>query len=184
MLESGEIEDVCMHYLQAEGLEPADAPVLVVGTGVIGRGVVQRLVEMGYSCTWCYHRNVPDVPSSWEQNVVLAPLEDIESLLDPVQVIVTAVDSPQHVLDEAHGRALAEQGGAVVFDLGIPRNVAPGLQETADGVRVLDLDDLKEFHHRELVDVGAAIERAEQVIEEHREMYDRIIESLQGRDQG
>jgi glutamyl-tRNA reductase len=131
-----------------------------------------------------YHRNVPDVPTAWGQNVELASLSDLESVLEPAEAVFTAVESPEHILHAGHADALAARGGAVVFDLGIPRNVAPELDAAADGVRVLDLDDLKEFHHRELVDVAAAIERAEQVIEEHREMYDRIIESLQGRHQG
>jgi precorrin-2 dehydrogenase/sirohydrochlorin ferrochelatase len=184
MLEAGEIEDVCMHYMQAEGMLPADTHAAVIGTGVIGRGVVQRLVEMGYSGTWCYHRNVPDLPSSWEHSIELASMDELDSVLAPAGVVFTAVDSSEPVLDASLAGALGRQGGALVFDLGIPRNAAPGLDGAAEGVRVLDLDDLKEFHHRELVDVAAAIEKAEQVIEEHREMYDRIIESLQGRNQG
>lgn len=180
MLHPGEIEDICFQYLDAEGPDPSQAQVLVVGAGVMGRGVVERAVRRGYSCTWCYHVNVPDIPARWADAVKLCGMDELPARLREARVVFTAAGGSEHVLTGEHADALGTGQRTVVFDLGIPRNVDPALED-ADGVHVLDLDDLKAFHARELADVTGAIQAAARVVEDHREMYDRIVESLQGR---
>jgi glutamyl-tRNA reductase len=66
------------------------------------------------------------------------------------------------------------------MDLGLPRNVAPELKTLGDNLRVLDLDDLKHWYHRELVDLNGLFDTARQTIHAHRELYDRLVHDIRG----
>lgn len=180
LLQPGEIEDICLQYLLSQEALAA-APVVVIGSGVVGRSLARRLVEAGCRLTWCYHETPPALPDAWADRVSVAPLDGVAAALGPARAVFTAVSSERHVLSARHLRALSDGGGAVVFDLGIPRNVAPDLRDAAENVRILDLDDLKQLYSRELADLSAALETADEVIEEHRDIYERAIDSLQDR---
>jgi glutamyl-tRNA reductase len=173
LLKTGEIEDVCLHALEAKTPPTAGAAVLVVGTGIVGRDMVRRLVQRGYACDWCYHTNRPDVPDAWRATVKLHPLESLPALLPHAGAVVCAAAGSGHILHAGH----AELFAAPVYDLGVPRNVAPE-------IRAHTLDDLKRLHADASGSLDRALIVAGDIVQEHRGMYDRIIQSLHGRSAG
>lgn len=182
LLKGGEIEDICLEYLRTARPPSEGLRVLVLGTGTVGRGMVEGLVRLGYRCDWCFHVNRPDLPEAWKKLVEVHPLAELGECLAAAGAVICAAAGAGHVLDAGHAELFGRDKTTLVFDLGIPRNVNPALDGLAPGLEVIGLDDLKQFSTEELADVERALELAGRIVEEHREMYDRIVESLQGRD--
>ena len=66
------------------------------------------------------------------------------------------------------------------MDLAMPRNVEPALDNLTPDLKVVDLDGLKRWYHREILDMAKVFELSKLLVSEHRELYDKIIQSFQG----
>ena len=74
LLRQVELEDLCVEYLDRNA-DP-ELPVLIVGTGMVGRELKERFIEKGHSILWCYNRNIPEIPG--DEDVTLIPLSDLD----------------------------------------------------------------------------------------------------------
>lgn len=175
-----ETEDLCLQYLRAQGETLAGAQALVLGTGVVGEEMVRRCAAAGMNCQWCYHVNMPELSPSLANKVRVISLNDLREHLRQAHFIFCAMASGGHVLHQGHAPFFDMEHRVVVMDLGLPRNVAPELKNVDDNLRVLDLDDLKHWYHRELVDLNGVFDIARQTIRGHQELYDRLVQDIRG----
>jgi glutamyl-tRNA reductase len=180
MLRNFEIEDLCMDYLKCELPDMTGVRFMVLGTGVEGTGLVRRIAGLNLECDWCYHVNQPVLPDDWADRVNLCTFNDLRDRLPDVQVIVCATASPSHVLRVAHAPFLDLENDVLIVDLAIPRNVEPGLADVVANLRIADLDDLKHWFRREAADMEAILESGRRIIEDHTDLYEKIIRSFQG----
>jgi len=179
-LRAYETEDLCLQYLRARGEKLEGAQALILGTGMVGEELVRRCVAAGMVCRWCYHVNAPTLSPALKHKVQIISLNDLREHLRQSRFIFCAMASGGHVLHQGHAPFFDLERGVVVMDLGLPRNVAPELKTLGDNLRVLDLDDLKHWYHRELVDLNGLFDTARQTIHAHRELYDRLVHDIRG----
>jgi len=169
LLRVAEIDQVAVRYLSVHGGIDAPAHVVVIGTGMVGRGAMEALAKLGCTLTWVYHVHVPDttgfaVPS---RTVSLA---ELPSVLAEADVVLTAVDAAEPVVTPAHAAAVADRN-VLFVDLGVPRNVDPFFDDYGHGVTVADLDDLKLWYRVKTGTLNEVLARADEVIRrEYRAM--------------
>jgi glutamyl-tRNA reductase len=123
----------------------ADARVLVLGTGDVGRRVVQALVSRGAGQVAVASRTFENARLlAAEFGGACLPLADALAQAHAHDVIVGGAAVERALLDAAtlrahagrrHGRPL------LLIDLGVPRNFDPAAR-AVDGVYLSDLDDL------------------------------------------
>lgn len=178
----GEIEDACVGYL-AETNASAGVRIVVLGTGVVGRGVVRRLVAAGRTCEWVYHRNAPP-NDGIPQGVRLRPWNEIAACLRQADVVIAATASREPVLDPSTAAAFGAGRPVLLLDLATPRNIDPALITALPHARLADLDVLKAWQWRKAGSLEPVLESSQATIVEHRAMYEAIIESFQNRDAG
>lgn len=172
LLDVQEIEDVALRFLDhAAKILNGRRRALVIGTGVLGAGALKGLRERGYVCTWAYHRNKPEAPS----DVRVIQLEELSAVLPEMDLVVSAVDVKSPVVPS--GTAMNPEG-ALLIDLGMPRNLDPSLASAS--VVIADLDVLKHWYRTRNGSLGRAMAICRNVLEEHRDIYERIRSSLQG----
>jgi glutamyl-tRNA reductase len=124
--------------------------VLVIGAGKMGEGMVADLAAS------------PDAPAellvanrTWERAVALAAriggraveLEGLTAALREVDVVFSSTAGDDETIDRetmARTAALRDGRPLLIVDLGMPRNVDPGVR-AVPGVTVLDLADLRAF---------------------------------------
>lgn len=179
LLTAAEIEDVALRFLDQEA-GVAGRTALVVGTGMVGRGLIAGLVRRQCRCLWLYHRNVPEADAAGSGVVELAPLDALPHLLPLADVVVSAVDAPEPVITSDAHRSALNPKGAVLVDLGLPRNIDPALGSCGAAVRVVDLDALKRWARGDEESRARVSAACERVLAEHRDIYERIRTSIQG----
>ena len=183
LLRASGIEDLCLDYLAARDDDPLGDGLMVLGAGVIGRGVVERFLQRYRRAPvlWGYHRNEPRVQDTWRERVQLVRLDSIREALKRVHAVVCATGGDGYVLrceDTSH----FDQGEAVhVVDLGVPRNVAPEVGDADVNVHVADLEDLKHWYRREATDMTEIMRLAGQIVEEHQDLYEKLVRGLTDR---
>jgi len=181
LLQNDEIEDLALKYIKTEEPSLSDKTVMILGAGVVGKGLIRdRLPEMN-KIIWCYHVNKPEVSDVDMKRVELCTFNDIKERIGEADIIISAVDSPGHILHIGHAPFFDQEKSIRLIDLGMPRNIDPALDELSPEISVVDLDGLKHWYRRELADMDLILGRCRTLISEHQELYDNIIQSFQGR---
>ena len=182
LLRDFEIEDLCLDFVDTELPVPIrDRSVLLLGSGVVGKAVLDRVLARGGSCAWCYHVNQPEVPAGVEERVSLFSFNLLREQLSDVDVILCTTAHSGYVLHRAHAPFLNQERDVLIVDLSIPRNVDPELADAMDNIRIVDLDDLKHWYRREAADLDAIRRLADETVAQHRDLYDRIVATFTGR---
>jgi len=156
LLKVTEIDRLAVRYLAVHGDLDADTRVAVIGTGTVGRGVVDALAGTDVKLTWVYHRNKPDTPNAVQ-------LAELPAVLKETDVVISAVDAAESVVTPAMADAFTGRN-VLLIDLGVPRNVDPFFDDYGRGVTTADLDDLKLWHRVKTGTLNEARARAESVI--------------------
>ncbi len=178
VLRNYEIEDLALKYLDSNGRHLADATVMVLGAGMIGKGLIQESVYKVGKIIWCYHVNRPELHAEWKDKVELCTLNDMKNRITEADIIVSATDAPGHVLHMAHAPFFNQERPVTVIDLGMPRNIDPELDDLSSDVTVVDLDGLKYWYRRELTDMNEVLTRSRAIIAANTDLYDKIANSF------
>lgn len=174
MLRVTEIDQLAVRYLSVHGGVDDKTNVLVVGTGMVGRGAVAALLRLGCRVTWAYHVNRPDLSdpdlASAGAPPRLVAMDGVGAALAEADVVLAAVDSSRPVVTREMGAAVAGRD-VLMVDLGVPRNIDPYFDDCGHGVTVADLDDLKLWHRVKTGTLNEVLSRADDVIRsEYRAM--------------
>ena len=171
LLKVAEIDQVAVRYLSVHGGLDPSARVAVIGTGMVGTGVVEALARTGVAIDWIYHSRVPDVSRAGPgARISAAPMAELPSRLAKADIVLSAIDSSKPVVDESMRDSVADRN-VLFIDLGVPRNIAPFFDDFGHGVTVADLDDLKLWHRVKTGTLNDVLAKADEVIRtEYRAM--------------
>jgi len=181
LLHSYEIEDLCLRYLEAQGKIDPNTTIMVLGSGMVGKGLVKDSLPKVAKIVWCYHVNKPDIPTDLSGKIDLCTFNDVKNRITDADVIVCAADAPGHLLHLGHEPFFNQERPVTVIDLGMPRNVDPELDDLSSDITVVDLDGLKYWYRRELADMTEILAKSRAIVSEHRNLYEKITNSFKGR---
>ena len=105
--------------------------------------------------------------------------EAIESRIEMVDIVISASSAPTYLFDRGLvGRLQALRSGRplLVIDLAVPRDVEPAASEV-EGVRLLNIDDLRSIAAANLEARGSATEPAERIIDEELARTRRALQA-------
>lgn len=179
LLRGLEIEDMGIEFLASACPNLAAKRVIVIGSGVVGQGLVERLLPLGVAVDWIYHVNRPAPPAGAEGRVFIGDFNQLRGRLGEADIVVSATTSPGHVLHQGHAPFFDQEKSILMVDLAIPRNISPELHGLTPNLRVVDLDDLKAWSRRQSVDLVRVYELSRQIAREHMDLYERLVRSLQ-----
>jgi glutamyl-tRNA reductase len=158
----------------------ADTAVTVVGAGEMGTGIVHalgRLPEGRRPASVVVVNRSRDRASQLadaapdELGVRAVGMEELAGTISTSDVVFTAVEASSHLLAAGTlAPAAAQPGGLLVVDLGMPRNVDPAAG-AVDGIRLLDMDDLRSAVTRAVDERRAEADRAAAIVSEELVRY-------------
>ncbi len=166
LLDIAEIEEIGLRYLDTEILGLASCRVVVIGTGTVG--------------IWVYHRNAPVLGAEEARQIDLVQLDALGRILPGADVIVSAVDVQKPVVSWAGHHGLLNPRGVVMIDLGMPRNIDPAFDTCGGAVRVADLDVLKRWYRTANGTLDQVLKACGAILNNHRDIYERMRQSIQG----
>ncbi len=180
LIHSYEIEDLTLQFLEANGKVDENSTVMVLGAGMIGKGLVKDSLHKAAKIIWCYHVNKPELHKGWDEKVELYTFNDMKNQITHADVIVSATDAPGYLLHLGHEPFFNQERPVTVIDLGMPRNVDPALDDMSSDVTVVDLDGLKYWYRRELADMTEIMAQSRSIVSEHQDLYEKITNSFEG----
>jgi len=181
LLDVEELEELGVRYLAEHLPGLAERHVLVIGTGVMGQGIVAALLARGCGrITWAYYRNAPALSAQGAQRIATLQLDEIERVLPAADAVISAVDAREPVLDLMRHKRMLNPGGMVMVDLGLPHNIDPALAECGANVRLADLDALKRWYRLANGTLDKVLEVCDTILKGHRDIYERMRRSIQG----
>jgi glutamyl-tRNA reductase len=173
-----EIEDLTFSYLDSKIPDMANSKIVVIGTGVIGRNLVDGIALSCAEVAWIFHRNEPD--EHCRGNVSIYGLNQLKDQLPGADAVVCATSAEHPLLHQGHAPFMEQSKQVTIIDLAIPRNASPELENIMANLKIADLDDLKRWRRREALDMAGIFEKSSEIIREHRDVYDRFIHDIQG----
>ncbi|MGD9874350.1 MAG: NAD(P)-dependent oxidoreductase [Kiritimatiellia bacterium] len=183
MIQSRDVEEMVMERLAAEQPSFPDMRGMVIGTGEVGNRLMQLLAARpghGRIC-WCYRNHKPALPPEWAGRVSALDFSEIGPALRGSDYIIVAAGGTEPVLLPDHASRLKPAGDVLIIDVGMPRNVAPELAARADNVHLVNLCDLKRSRQRKPKEIAAAVQKGHQIVDGHRDLYDKNIRNIQSR---
>ncbi len=157
------------------------ARVVVVGAGEMGDGVVSALDGSTLASLVVVNRTsershavVSGLPDALRSVVRTTALEHLPEELAGADVVFTTVGTPHPIVDA--GRLGAAAAGRspeeplVVVDLGVPRNVEPGVA-SLEGIVLCDMDDLRASVAEAVSGRRDEVRKARAVLAEEIERY-------------
>jgi glutamyl-tRNA reductase len=180
LLHSYEIEDLALRYLEANGKDLASSTIMVLGAGMIGKGLIKDSLSKAGKIIWCYHVNKPDISKEWNGKVELCTFNDMKERITDADIIISATESPGHLLHSAHSPFFNQERPVMLLDLGMPRNIDPELDNLSGDITVVDLDGLKYWYRRELTDMNDILTRCRAIVVEPQDLDEKITNSFQG----
>jgi glutamyl-tRNA reductase len=166
-----EIEDLTLKYIKNECKALKGSNALVIGTGTIGTAMVDNLLKEGCHVTWCYHTSKQEK----KRNLRIVNINNLKDNLLEIDLIVSASSSESPLLHHGHAPFMDQDRVINIIDLAIPRDVSPELKKLMPNIKLADLDDLKHWHRRESIDMAHIFEISNAIINEHKNMYDKIF---------
>ena len=176
-IHSFEVEDVAMAYIDdavgtLEGVE-----VLLLGTGEVGMGMLERLEGAGAKVMALYN-SAPPSGGDTRPSRGYRPLSDMDTCLTGNRIVVCAVSVDKPILSRENAPSMSGEPEVLVVDLGVPRNADPELADSAGNIALVNLDDLKHWRRRESLDLREMERAAMRVVECKRPLYDKIVEGI------
>jgi glutamyl-tRNA reductase len=119
--------------------------VLVVGSGTVGRQVTEHLASCA-RLTIVFHQRPPDDVFLRTTGARAVPLHRLTEEIAATDAIVTAAKFGSHGL---RAPDLPRDRPLVLVDLGVPRNIDPGVRELPNA-RLVDLEELHALRGRSI----------------------------------
>jgi len=181
LLDVVEIEDVALRYLDEACKALAGKTVLVIGTGVVGKGLVAGLLARNCAAIiWVYHSNIPHVDEPHTRRIEVIQLGELHNVLPRADAVISAVNAQEPVITAAHGGSF-NPSGAVIVDLGMPHNVEAALHAPDARRHLVGLDTLKHWARAANAAQEQVGDICAKVAESYRDSYERIRVSIRGK---
>jgi glutamyl-tRNA reductase len=156
---------------------------MVIGSGVVGSALIERCRANGMQATWAYHSHRPALSRTAGKEIGLCAFERIPENIGKMDAIFCATSGTTPVLQAGLAPFFKPGKPVLVMDLAVPRSVAPELPKRCPGVRLVDMDTLKQWWHREQAVLTDVLASGRQAVREHVVMYEKHVQSFQGRNQ-
>lgn len=165
----------------------ATARMLVIGAGKMGKLVIKHLVAKGCTKMVVVNRTEERVAAIREElkdiEIIYEPLSEMMRCASEADVIFTSTASETPLFFKEHVQDLSpvgpQVGGSRLFvDISVPRNVSACVGDI-EGVRVYNVDDLKEVVEANKEDRHRKAMEAQAIIVEESKQFEAWRDSLE-----
>lgn len=163
---------------QAKSIFPemSSRSALLIGAGEMGELILKYLVKENLQRIVLANRtaeNAERICRDLDYNAEIISLNRVDQALSEVDIVITSVTAPHHVITSADIKNIMfERGGKPIFliDIAVPRNIDPSVTET-ENVYLYNVDNLKDIADINLRGRMKELEKANSIIEQDVEEF-------------
>jgi glutamyl-tRNA reductase len=176
------IPSVAVELAQSALGDLADRRVLVIGAGETAELVAKALVARGVTTVFVanrHHDRAIGLAQRFGGDAVR--LEDLPEQLVEVDIVVSATNSPHHIVERdglARVMEAREDRALLLVDIAVPRDIDPACREIPQ-VSVHNMDDVQQTVERNASGREAEVERVEPIIAAELDRFERWLASLE-----
>jgi glutamyl-tRNA reductase len=156
--------------------------VLVVGAGETAELVARALVARGVSTVFVANRRYDRAIGLAERySGEAVRFEDLPEQLETVDMVVSATNSPHHIVErDGLEQVMVIRGGRplLLVDIAVPRDIEPECREI-DGISLHDIDDVQQIVERNASGREAEGRRAEPILAAELDRFESWLASLE-----
>jgi glutamyl-tRNA reductase len=160
----------------------ADRRVLVIGAGETAELVARALVARGAAGVFVANRHYDRAIGLAQRfDGAAVRFEELPEQLEAADIVVSATNSPHHIVERDDIAAVMETRGGrplLLVDIAVPRDIEPACREIA-GVSLHDIDDVQQIVARNTGGRGAEAKRADRILTAEQERFERWLASLE-----
>jgi glutamyl-tRNA reductase len=153
---------------------------LIIGAGKTGRLTAKHLTAQSIGHLYVSNRTISKAEAIVnEVGGTVVQSDELHSLLEKVDIIVTSVETQYHVIDaESLNRVMVLRKGRPLYivDIGVPRNVAPDAS-LIKGIHLWDMNALSEIVKRNRNNRLSEVDRVERIIDAECKEFDAWYQS-------
>lgn len=151
---------------------------LLIGAGEIGKSCAKQFYDSGLKNFYISNRSPEKAKELAETfSSVAIPIEEIESMFDKVDIVISSVASSETVIKKASiSSSMSRRKDRHLFliDLGVPRNIDPPVSEIRN-VHLFNIDDLENVTLDNQDKRRSEAEKAHAMIKSETEEYCRWL---------
>ncbi|HJO92744.1 MAG TPA: NAD(P)-dependent oxidoreductase [Victivallales bacterium] len=159
-----EIEDLTILYINEYLSQPKQLNIAVIGTGNIGKLIINKLKQANANILWFYHSRKPS-----EDDITLFKITDLNEYSNKVDILISAVSSDSPIITKKN----SFNNLIKAIDLGIPRNIS---QDFSDNT--INIDDLKYWYRKNICSIETIIDICEKIFKENQNSYEKIFNNF------
>ena len=178
-MKTEDIESVVMQFLKSKNIQSND--LMIIGTGFLGKKMLEEAVKNFTNITWCYHENKPDLPSIDNATIDLVGLESMKKYLHRTICIINTSAADRYLISPNDGLLFDSDRNTYIVDLSVPRAISPLLEKTSKNITLINLDDLKNWNKPGLCHVYDFLSASRTIIKNNMSLYEKITYNFQGR---
>ncbi|HEY8211024.1 MAG TPA: glutamyl-tRNA reductase [Myxococcaceae bacterium] len=151
-------------------------PAMVVGAGEIGELAARHLAQARCKLLIANRTLERAQALAAEVGATARPFEELHALLVSVDLVVCSTASPAPLFTREHvvpAMKARKHRPLLLVDLAVPRDVAPGVHGSAEGVYAYDVDDIRQVIDENVAARAGEAARAEQIVAEEMARYVR-----------
>lgn len=149
---------------------------LLIGAGEMGELILKYLVKENLHKIVLANRTVDNaerICRDIDYNAEIINLTRVDQALADVDIVITSVTAPHHVITAADIKNIMfERGGKPIFliDIAVPRNIEPSVTET-ENVYLYNVDNLRDIADNNMRGRMQELEKANSIIDEDVEEF-------------
>lgn len=147
MLNHYEIEDLSVKYAHVAAKHIENKSILILGAGVVGQGLVDRLLmHQPKEIKLVYRTNKPDLDKFNNQKVSAYQIGELNAILPFADTIFSAVSTSRFILHTSHIPFFKKESPVLIIDVCVPRSVDSSIQNECHNVCIADIESLKKWY--------------------------------------
>lgn len=155
--------------------DPEQINILSVGLGEIGRDVINNLIQGDFKKLTIANRTYDKAADfagtlPAELNIETTSLNKLTDKIDDADVIITAINTDEVLLDKSHLEKLNIHTHKFFIDLSVPRSIEKNIEELP-GIILYNIDDINNKTSEALKRRYAAIPKVKEIVRESIEGF-------------
>ena len=175
LADRSEIDDFFMKMFLKKYSSAKPLNIIVMGSGSVGKNIVDKLSRNGYKILWFYHHERPVLKDKKNNSVTVLKLSALDKHLSCADVVIGAACTSVPLVNDTNFHLLDAGKNLLLVDLAVPANIEVEKNHSHTKFEKWDLDTIKKSMNETCIDKTKIFAVADEVIRKNKNLYEKLI---------